>query len=214
MLSITFHHAPAKIGETKIMNATEKIRQGIINALEERNLCGFDYANSYGEPGYSSEKPIILGDWNEFNQSELDAIERYFELEWYDEWTILYDEDSKAYLTTHDSYGWQSSIVIWNGEYVSYDYLKESGELSEYITEELCDSPLNALRGSHVSSEDLEAIGAVLVKGDFENGFHAYQTDDPTKILELYPDRREDMFFRIDGVGQFDVSFELWELKE
>lgn len=195
------------------MTATDRIKQGILDALESRK---FDYeiANSYGERGQHSDKPILLGNWNELNESELNAVERYFEIEWSDEWIVLYDEDCKAYRTMPNSYSRGLSVTIWNGEFVSFDYIRESGQLIDYILDELTDKPLNALSTDIISEEDLLEAGAVLVEGDFESGFHDHMNVTPQKIMNQYPDRRQNMFFRVNCKSQFHIGFELWELPE
>ena len=193
------------------MNATDRIMQGIINAIQERGI-DFEIANSYGEPGYDSDKPILLANLNQFDKSELNAIERHYEINYDDEWTVLYEEDCKAYRTNPDCYGWQPSIVIWNCEYVSIPYLVESGNLKEYVESELTDNPLAALNSYAVKDCHLEEF-ATCIQYDLENGFHPGMNDNPKEILKLYPDRRENMFFRIDSVSQFYLTFQLWEMK-
>ena len=192
------------------MNATEKIRQGIINAFEERGM-DYEVATGYGEPGYDTDKPVLLANWNELTRAECDAVERYFDIAWQDEWTVLYEEDGKAYRIQPDCYGWQPSIVIWGCEYMSQEWIVDSGNLLEYIQSELTDNPLSALNFRYDVSDELDKFSRV-VESDYESGFHPWQNDNPKKILELFPDRRHNMFFVVNAVGQFDCRFELREI--
>lgn len=176
---------------------------------------GFDYeiAISYGEPGYSSDKPIILGNWNELNDDTCDAIEEYFEIEWDDEWVILYDEDCAAYRTQANSYHWQPSTVFWRDELVSWNWLKENDFLLYYIRNELAGRHETALNCDLIDSDDLSRIAEEVSTERYQSGLHEHMRDDPKAILESYPfEERHYYFFRIDSTSQFHIEFELWKL--
>lgn len=176
---------------------------------------GFDFqiAESYGEPGYSSDNPIILGNWNDLDNDTCDAIEEHCEIEWEDEWVVLYDEEGQAYRTSPDGYRWQPSTVVWKGEIVSWDYIKENDLLLYYIRNELAGNHKTALNCSLVGIDDLSRIAKEVSQERYQSGLHEHMTDDPKAILESFPEEeRHYYFFRIDSTSQFHIEFELWKL--
>jgi hypothetical protein len=74
--------------------------------------------------------------------------------------------------------------------------------------EGLEDNPRKALN-DHISPAD---YGYRKLEGDFENGFHPGQNDNPTEIYKrLHAQGKKRLLFSIDSVGQFDMSFSIWE---
>jgi len=172
-----------------------------------RAIEDIQWAPAYGERGYSDpEKAILFGNWNYFSNDVQRMLERYgYELEWEDEWTTCSD-CGKALRTSADSYGWQPSY-FWASdcEMVCIDCL----DVESYL-ESLEDNPRKALN-DHISPED---YGYIKLEGDFENGFHPGQNDKPTDIYKrLHAAGHKRLLFNIDGVGQFDISFSIWEKK-
>lgn len=92
-------------------------------------LCedGAEYAETYGEPGYTlanGGKGILLHDWNNVPEETQKLLEAEgFELEWCDEWTVDYDTSpSKAYRTEPDCFDWQPSFRLTeDGELLTPD---------------------------------------------------------------------------------------------
>src|SRR5690606_23962444 len=84
----------------------------ILSALQSDKFGNFKFADEYGEPGYTADKGIIFGDWNEVPQRIHDYLEEAgYELEWSDEWYVHYDSSPvKAWRTQPDSYHWQCQI--------------------------------------------------------------------------------------------------------
>ena len=75
--------------------------QKVLSGLESRGI-DFSSATEYGEPGYSTEKPVILfANWNALNRFEMRAVESVAEIEWSDEW-ITDDDGVKCYRTSPD----------------------------------------------------------------------------------------------------------------
>lgn len=209
-----FPNNSTQLNSNNIMTTQIKFNDAseICSFLEENDF-DFQIAESYGEPGYSSDKPIILGDWNNLDDDTCDAIEEHFEIEWEDEWIVLYDEDCKAYRTSPDCYGWQPSTVFWKGEIVSWDWIKENGELADYVQDELAGNHKTALNCSLVGIDDLSRIAEEVSQERYQNGLHEHMTDDPKAILESFPEEeRHYYFFRIDSTSQFHIEFELWKL--
>ncbi len=178
----------------------------ILNGLESR---GFDYqiAFEYGEPGYSSDNQIILGNWNNLEKSALKAVESAFEIEWADEWLI--DDGGRAFRSSPDSYSWEPSFFIHDGEIVPHDSLSgDVDELRDYGFLFDGGHPAVELR-SVPPCIDLSAI-AERVRDDCETGWHPGQTDSPSEILKTLP--AGEYCFQIDGKGQFDVAWSVWRV--
>lgn len=192
------------------------------DALETLTDVGIvtDYANEYGEPGYSADGPVVLGDYwchrEECRGGGLHDFERHYpsevaalrdagaELEWYDEWYVD-SETSRAWRTSADSYMWQSSL-LWSED--ACEYLTPDHDIADWL-EVVTNNPRAALP-SHVWTDDeLAAEGFHERECGYENGWHPGQNDDPIAILASIhatePD--SDVIFRLSSVGQFDVSF-------
>jgi hypothetical protein len=143
-------------------------------------------------------------------------LEKYFSLEWYDEWTVLHETNdneeyvSAAYRTSGNCYGWTSSLLFLEGvgEYVSHREIAKDPE--EYFPEYF-----NQERAAWtVADIDLEEYGFTKVNSDsYESGCYTGQTDNPADILSsLQKSNPETNYiFEIDSVGQFDVRFSIWQ---
>lgn len=195
---------------------TGKRLQWVCNGLESRGIY-FDSACEYGELGYTTDKPCILfANWNEIkSKSTMKAIESVAEIEWSDEWVIDPSDGIKAYRSEPDSYGWEPSWFLHDGEVVPYDTLPESGEelleaLRDYgfVHDQQSRVDLKAVP-SRFTERQLESF-ATLVNGDCETGFHPGQDDQPEKILASLP--AGEYLFRIAGKGQFDIRWQVWQV--
>lgn len=196
-----------------------------IKALCER--YGWRCAHEYGEPGYSSSTTtaVILGNYwcrcdrvlKDDGSRDLHDVAHHYprifaalekagvELEWEDEWTD--DDAGRAWRTSGDSYGWQSSILWTDG-----DLLTPDDGLDAWL-EECIDDPRRALSGRVWSMGDLEGAGFVAYNGTYENGWHPGQTDNPETITREIRDAlgdRVEIVFYIGSVGQFDIAFTAW----
>jgi|LakMenEpi03Aug12_release.lakeMendotaPanAssembly.Ray.scaffolds.fasta_scaffold198729_3 hypothetical protein len=196
------------------MKNTSKRLEWVLNGLESRGV-DFSSASEYGEPGYTSDFPVILfANWNGLEKSAMRAVESVAEIEWIDEWVT--DDRGRAFRHQPDCYGWEPSFFEWEGEIIPWDTLPESGEdlanaLRDYgFTAEKGDSFFRVLP-SEISTDRMETI-ATLATERLESGFHAGQNDTPEKALKSLPDGT--YVFRITGKGQFDTSFEAWKLNK
>lgn len=180
--------------------------QKILNGLESR---GFDFetATEYGEPGYSTDKPLIIfGNWNGLERSTIDTIESEMEIEWSDEWVI--DSDGRAFRSSPDCYSWRPSWFYWEGEIIPNDSL--SGDVDELRDYGFVFSPGDSVDLKSVPENvDLSAI-AELVESDCQTGFHPGQDADPAAMLRALPEG--EYCFQIDGKGQFDCTWSIWKL--
>lgn len=181
----------------------------------------FETADEYGEPGYSTERPvIIMANWNEVPKGLVDFVESVAEIEWSDEWVVDTNESpSRAFRSQPDSYGWVQAWFLHEGEIVPWDSLPDSGaDLAEslrdfgFLHERESGGPFNSIPGDFIPAERLESI-AERVTEDLQSGWHPGQTDTPEKALGAMTVDGE-YFFLITDKGQFDVSFELWRILE
>ena len=162
------------------------------------------YAAEYAEPGYSDPKSgILFADWNSCSRRVQDLLESAgYSLEWGEEWTTC-GGCGKALRTSPDSYSWLPSYVADCGFLLCNDCVDPESYL-----ESLEDSPRKAIT---IDSIDPTDFGYILLDDSFENGFHPGQNDDPVKISkDLHAEGYKHLIFKIDGKGQFDISFSVW----
>ena len=158
------------------------------------------YIPAYAEPGYTDPKAgVLLGNWNHCSRRVADLLEKAgYELEWEDEWTdcsMCY----RAVRTSPDCYSWQRSyVLLHDSELICHECMLADEDLMKEWLEELENNHRQAVRSW------------------VENGWHPGQDDDPEEILEQALTEKPDgkFLFRISGVGQFDVDFELWQKAE
>ena len=171
-----------------------------INEIENMGFAG-----EYAELGYSQpEKGILFANWNLFPRGVDTLLESMgYEIEWSDEWSTC-GNCGKAFRISSDSYGWQPSYFLVNE---CEELCKDCCDIPEYL-ESLEDNPRKAVN-DHISPAD---YGYVKLEGNFENGFHPGQNDDPRKIYKrLHELGHKRLLFNIDSVGQFDISFSIWK---
>jgi len=177
----------------------------ILSGLESR---GFDFetASEYGEPGYSTDKPLIIfGNWNDLQKSTIDAIKSEMEMEWDDEWLI--DGNGRAFRQTPDCYSWRPSFFVHDGEVVAIDSL--TGDVDELRYYGFIFEPGDCNLKSVPENFDLSAI-AEMLPDEYVTGLHPGQNDNPEVILKSLP--MGEYAFRIDGKGQFDCSWSIWKI--
>jgi hypothetical protein len=166
------------------------------------------YAEGCSELGYD-DKPVILANWNNIPQKVFDVLERNgFSCEWEDEW-ITCDDCGKAFRSSPNSYGWEMFGYIGDG----YALCGNCIDWDDYL-ESLENKPRKAVTCSLFYKFESEITSRyTLVKDDYEAGLHPHQTDDPQKILksllEVNPNGK--YLFVIDGQGQFDITFSVYE---
>lgn len=207
------------------------IGHNTINALLERMQDhGADYVTSYGEPGYwsSGTTGVLLGYYwcrcengpeSDDERSKLHSLDYHYPrlfaaleeqgiaCEWSDEWYADH-ENGKAYRTTADSYGWQSSIM-WtdHGEILTPD-----DDLDAWC-EVVANDAGRCLPRVVWSRTDLAAAGWTEYAGQLESGWHPGMDADPAAVMEEI--REEigddvDVVFLLDDTSQFYVTFSAW----
>jgi hypothetical protein len=163
------------------------------------------FAAEYAELGYTNpRKGILFANWNYFSYDAMRLLERYgYECEWEDEWYTC-DECGKAFRISPDPYGWQPSYFMPNDcEMFCIDCI----DMEEYL-KGLENNPRRALN-DHI---DPANYGYCKLEGDFEAGFHLHQDNNPREIFKrLNAAGHTRLLFNVDSVGQFDLTFSVWE---
>lgn len=192
-----------------------------------------DYADSYGEPGYSGYQRettlLVIGDWwvrnTRHNAARDDKLLHFEQIYprlcaqlhelgvdyglWDDEWTV---HNGKAYRTTHDSYSWQPSLIYIDGEPYTLDELIEDNFAPVIAEGNGSDTYAFNMEGFD-PIDHLEPLGWQQHNGEFANGWYPGQSDDPKIIgprVRAAYGGKVDTLWCISGVGQFDIHFELW----
>lgn len=206
------------------LNSTKS--QAVRNRIENIVLT----SGGYVEPGYTNPESgvVALGNWNEPRDvpggmsldeavdyvkenprrpGVLSRIARALEkigvaLEWSDEW-VECDRCFSVFRTQPDSYSWQMSGVINDGEAVC----RECIDPEEHF---------EALEGSTTNCNVVPSLkpgehGYLLIEDEFEHGFHRGQAASPKLIGEALTKAGVERFvFNIDDKGQFDMRFSVW----
>ena len=167
------------------------------------------FCEEYGEPGYAKENDgyILFANWNDLPAYLVHHCEKYHDIEWSDEWIVIYDT-MKAYRTSPDGWDWIQSWVIIDGECVGRDQIDSDPDLQADYIESLVNNPAKC----DIFGLELEKYGFSLIQGDFENGLHQHQTDDPKSILkQMQADHPDKEFIFSDMVAsQFGISFSIY----
>lgn len=192
---------------TGTLTAQAMHRQRMEQALSE--IENMNYAQAYAEPGYSDpEKGILFADWNIFPRGVDSILEAYgYAIEWQDEWTTC-GNCSKAVRTSADSYDWQPSYTLADGELTC----NECQDWPAYL-ESIEDNANSACVAACDPSE--HGYERISDKAEYENGWHEGMNDDPRKILKaLQAKGYEHIVFRISETSQFYITFEVWQRKD
>lgn len=203
----------------RLVDAFQKRAQATGNRLAEGRIGEVTVVLGYAEPGYgglvADDVVIALGNWNRISRyrehahpgDDLPArlgkrIEQAgADIQWSDEWDTCC-RCGRAIRVSPDSYSWKRSYVVENDCEVS------CGD----CTLEDPASYLASLEGDESRAVTLDVDpakhGYKRLPRDFESGFHQGQDDDPGAIAKALRARGVERFlFRVDDVGQFDVSF-------
>jgi hypothetical protein len=180
-------------------------------ALVEKHAKYAESACAYGEPGYDDPpNGIILANLNDVPKFIYAGLERRgFALEWFDEWTVIWDNDGKAYRTSPTSYSWTPYYVITDdGEQFGGDEIESGDRLEWYVEEYLLNDPTKC----NLFKVDFAALGFERFNGDYETGLHHGQNDGPSKVLKLIREAKPgyDVVFDLTGKGQFDCAWQAW----
>jgi len=174
--------------------------------------CTIDIAYEYGEPSYSLEdekKAILLADWNKFEDSFIQELEKSYAIEWFDEWITDYGS-GKIYRTVGDSYSWEQSFRITEGG----ELITPDSDIEEWINncEHTYDYGIETPRilPSFIKCEDLKGEGYTNIEDEKEIGLHPHMNDDPTKILQDLLPLYSSLLFQLSYSSQFSSGFIIW----
>ena len=164
----------------------------------------FDMACGCVEPGYD-DNPVILANWNHVPDKVFTNLEsKGFSCEWLDEW-ITCSDCGKAFRTSPDSWEWQMSGVILDGEALCLECL----DPIEYM-ESLENNPKKALTTAVSDKYNPTKYGYKLVNDDFESGWYG-TTDNPVEVLKQAQQKQQGKYlFAITSQGQFAINFALY----
>jgi hypothetical protein len=168
-----------------------------------------NYASEYAEPGYTNpSKGILFANWNYFPSGIDTLLENYgYAIEWSDEWATC-GNCGKAVRTSPDSYSYQPSYSLQDGDITCADCLTEDAE--SYL-ETLEDNPSTALNMPAINPAD---YGYIKVEDGFQNGLHSGMNDNPKAIYARLKDRYARLLFQIDEQSQFYIGFAVWRKAE
>jgi hypothetical protein len=161
-------------------------------------------AKEYAEPGYTDpEKAILFANWNYFPRGIDTMLENYgYAIEWSDEWATC-GNCYRAVRMSADSWQWQPSFTLGDGEITCVDCLKS--DPGDYLRS-LEDDPNSALNVDIDPSEH----SYVKIEGDFENGLHPGQNDNPRAIYRRLSEKYSRIIFKIDSSEPFTTTFSVW----
>lgn len=169
-------------------------------------------SHDYAEPSYDLEGKIgiLFGNWNKVPDKLYNALEVKWQLEWEDEWTTC-SECGRAIRTNPDSYHWQGSFWMGDGEIICLDCIDW-----DYVLDDYTNHPKRALTWpllDGIGGEDgLKEHGWIKYNEvEFENGFFPGQNADPHAIYKkLRSEGHEKVLFAMTDQGQFDIAFDVY----
>jgi hypothetical protein len=184
--------------------------------MEKYDNGEIEYADTYGEPGYTDpEKGILSANWNHVGTQALqDCLEAGgYALEWSDEWYIDYETcPAKAWRTEPDCYGWvcqvkycdgyvltpDSDITDWIDECKSTDWNQPHSCVPDWIDEDM------------LTEQGYTRWVFDRDEGEYHSGFHG-RSDKPEEIYKRiehdHGANLESVIFRLDSAEQFECEF-------
>jgi hypothetical protein len=177
----------------------------------ESEIENLTWYSDYAEPGYSmshGDRGILAADWNYFPRDIRKILERAgYEIEWNDEWNAC-EDCGKAVRTSPDCYSYQPYYAILNDCKL---YCLDCLNREEYLESIEDNSSAACFRAINPAEHGYTLLSD---PGQYENGFHPGQNDNPVKILaELQARGKEHIVFRIPETSQFYITFEVWQRK-
>lgn len=161
----------------------------------------------------TTDKPILLADWNPVPEGMQDYLLNFYQLEWDDVSSTCIECYKYINLSPH-SYGWAPNFISGEYGHVCRECVEDNHEnlYEEYVncgTVQIKAIPSWAKKlveadGWHrLEREEMDDCES------YETGWYTGQTDDPKELVETleedYPDH--DYLFCIDMSGQFHVNW-------
>ena len=177
----------------------------------EINNIHFEWADKYGEPGYNTDKGVLICDWNDVPKALGERLEAQgYATEYDDEWYVSSESSpAKAWRTQPDGHGWESSLLMFDGGYLTRD--DAESDPNSWI--EQCSNEPGRPLPSWFDESALEEQGFKAQDGENETGFHPGQTDDPHAIGKALQAAGHDYVLQVTNRGQFDVRWRVWVKK-
>lgn len=167
------------------------------------------------EPGYASPPSgiVIIANWNNppENAALSDAEALGCEGFWGDEWRVC-EDCQKLVRVQPDSHEWKP-IYIQTGDGLIHcqDCILASDLACELY---LCSIEGNPLKNVSINL-DPEKYGYVKILEDQQNGLYGGQSADPRVIAQSLREKEVTRFiFKIDSVGQFDLTFSTYVFED
>lgn len=170
-------------------------------------------ANEYGEPGYASEYPVALANWNSIPKEDAEVLEEVFNLEWDDEWVIF--TDGSAYRIMPDSYSWQPTLVFPpDGDPVTPDSDDASTVLEIFCIEDP-HQPLSTLPHWFEIDSEAKEEGWYKLPEVHEAGMYAHQQERPEDVVEFLFEHESisALAIQITSSRQFDLDYVIYVKK-
>jgi hypothetical protein len=212
-------------------------------ALGDNDNGALEWADTYGEPGYTDpEKVILFANWNEVERTlearhnernkvtctDENKLTDYEAPRARDVWRSLERrlerlgykiEWSDEWMIDHDNgakaYRTQPDHNGWESRVRAGDgyYLTPDTDAQEWIDDALNEE--GRPLPSWFDESELETRGfAVIDQDDKAVGFHPGQTDDPHKFMPALNKEGYDVVLQITGLGQFDAHYKIWTRRE
>lgn len=180
-----------------------------------------DWDVTMTEPGGwdadTTDKPILMCDWNPIPSAMYDYLENFYQLEWDDEGGSCCN-CNKYVRTSPTSYGWVPNYIFSDGNgYICRECVEDNpDELIEefkdcgYVQPKACPEwgkeLLEKAGWNQLERENVDDCDS------YESGWYYGQNDDPAeqvKNLEKHFPNHS-YIFAIDSTGQFDVHWSIW----
>lgn len=213
-----------------------KVGSKILGMLMDAEIV-YDYADEYGEPGYSAEGPIILGDlWcragkygskpcsyaeenpdKRYRNGEvmLHSVEYHYPrlFEAMAEQGIEFEWHDEWIVSYESSpskaYRTQADSYSWQSSilWTDGDFLTPDDDIQLWV-DEVVNNPHKCLPKHIWSDEDLAEIGFEEHECGFRNGWYGRE-DNPEQISEKIRkfEGEVDILFKLSYVAQFDMGF-------
>ena len=180
-----------------------------LNKQAEVEIENLGYYRNWYDDSFDG-KAVLTANWNNVSKRTYSLLEKYgFDCAWSDQVESC-DHCYGAVNNTPQCYG--DMQVIKHIE-------DDNGIVSlcprcavERFEEDVLSTLINNPSSADTCGMDLASYGFTRHNGEYENGFHAHQTDDPKKILDAIHEANPELevVFQIRDIGQFDIRFTVW----
>ena len=169
-----------------------------------------DSCDGYSEPGYSTNKLVLFGDWNNINNKFCNHLEKYFELEWLDDWTAC-QSCCKAVRIQPNCYTWQPSYVwLSDCEIICTECLHDDIDLYAEWLEDFINSTNRCINSQSVNHDFMHDLGFELLDDEYNSGLHDGMNADPASIAGKLHKHYDNIVFYNNDTSQFYITFKAY----